>query len=213
MKAKTFEELEAEYLAVKKRIEEDTAFVSAWEIIKQKLNQEPICSPELKEGLVTNKNISAIYFIANSSISLYKMMRADYFISNELSLFSANELIHEFKRRSVDPAPKGSGDIANLYALLIALTFKDREDVISFFNEVLDIKYEWFSEIAKHYLQNESEIPLYKSIEITDLYPSTHQYIDFDEPDINFKATPICEDCARLIFIQQAEWYFKNEKK
>jgi hypothetical protein len=27
--------------------------------------------------------------------------------------------------------------------------------------------------------------------------------------NINFKATAICEDCAKAIFIQQANWYVK----
>lgn len=30
--------------------------------------------------------------------------------------------------------------------------------------------------------------------------------------NINFKAVPICEDCAVLIFIQQAKWYTENTK-
>ena len=28
--------------------------------------------------------------------------------------------------------------------------------------------------------------------------------------NINFEATPICEDCAQRIFIQQAMWYIKE---
>lgn len=28
--------------------------------------------------------------------------------------------------------------------------------------------------------------------------------------NINFEATPICEDCAIKIFIQQAQWYVKE---
>ena len=28
--------------------------------------------------------------------------------------------------------------------------------------------------------------------------------------NIDFKATPICEDCASSIFIQQASWYVKE---
>ncbi len=31
--------------------------------------------------------------------------------------------------------------------------------------------------------------------------------------NINFKAVPICEECARSIFIQQAQWYFSLNKK
>lgn len=31
--------------------------------------------------------------------------------------------------------------------------------------------------------------------------------------NINFKATPICEECARSIFLQQATWYAKQEFK
>lgn len=31
--------------------------------------------------------------------------------------------------------------------------------------------------------------------------------------NINFKAVPICESCATKIFIQQAMWYVKQEKK
>lgn len=29
--------------------------------------------------------------------------------------------------------------------------------------------------------------------------------------NINFEAVPICEECARTIFIQQAIWYSKQE--
>ena len=31
--------------------------------------------------------------------------------------------------------------------------------------------------------------------------------------NINFKATPICEECARRIFLQQATWYSQQEFK
>lgn len=31
--------------------------------------------------------------------------------------------------------------------------------------------------------------------------------------NINLKATPVCENCARLIFIQQAQWYIKTHKE
>jgi hypothetical protein len=31
--------------------------------------------------------------------------------------------------------------------------------------------------------------------------------------NINLKATPICEECARNIFLQQATWYAKQEFK
>ena len=31
--------------------------------------------------------------------------------------------------------------------------------------------------------------------------------------NINLKATPICEECARRIFLQQATWYAKQEFK
>lgn len=31
--------------------------------------------------------------------------------------------------------------------------------------------------------------------------------------NINFKAVPICEQCARSIFIQQAVWYNSEPKK
>ena len=31
--------------------------------------------------------------------------------------------------------------------------------------------------------------------------------------NINLKATPICEECARCIFLQQATWYAKQEFK
>lgn len=29
--------------------------------------------------------------------------------------------------------------------------------------------------------------------------------------NINLKATPICEECARLIFVQQAVWYSQQD--
>lgn len=30
--------------------------------------------------------------------------------------------------------------------------------------------------------------------------------------NVNFEATPICEDCAQRIFIQQAMWYVKEKE-
>lgn len=30
--------------------------------------------------------------------------------------------------------------------------------------------------------------------------------------NINFKAIPICENCATTIFLQQANWYVKTQK-
>lgn len=29
--------------------------------------------------------------------------------------------------------------------------------------------------------------------------------------NIDFKATPICENCAERIFLQQAQWYVTNK--
>jgi len=31
--------------------------------------------------------------------------------------------------------------------------------------------------------------------------------------NINLEATPICENCARAIFLQQAMWYVESEGK
>ncbi len=124
-----------------------------------------------------NKNIAAIYFIANSALALLKTMRANYFVANELSKLPVHILIGEFKKRAGDNNPKSSTDIAELYAIFIALTFKEKNEVENFFTEATDIKFEWFSEIAKSYLTSNIPKTSYDSHQIP-LFRATIQNLN-----------------------------------
>lgn len=101
------------------------------------------------------KNIAAIYFIANSANYKMNLLRNNYFIVNDLSKFETNELIAEFKLRAEKEQTKNSSDISDLYALLVALTFKDKKETDDFFKGVLKIEFEWFSDIAKIHLSSQ----------------------------------------------------------
>ena len=104
-----------------------------------------------------SKEISSIYFIANSPFVLYKMMKENFFIQNDLSVLDEKILIDEFKKRINTPVST-SNEIAEIYAIFIALTLKEpTRQIVSFFEDSSKIKFEWFSIIAKYYLENPQE--------------------------------------------------------
>src|ERR1017187_960521 len=100
-----------------------------------------------------SNELADIYFIANSPSSFYKMMRENYFIKTKLAVIPSSELIEEFNKRVKEPV-NTSKEIANIYAIFIALTLKEPNEVKQFFEDATKIKFEWFAEIAKYYLQN-----------------------------------------------------------
>jgi hypothetical protein len=85
---------------------------------------------------------------------LYKLLRDSHFVNTTLASISTSELIEEFNRRKGTPI-RDTSDLAALYAILIALTYKEPRESTPFFEEVKNsIHYEWFGELAKIYLQN-----------------------------------------------------------
>ena len=126
-----------------------------------------------------SKEIADIYFIANTPSSFYRMMRENYFMQTSLAPVPSNILIDEFNKRasSVDSPT----DIANVYALFIALTFKEPNEVKDFFQKAKDIKFEWFSQIAQYYLQNPTPNISYTTFQVKheiELPTSRAQYAD-----------------------------------
>ncbi len=113
-----------------------------------------------------SKEINDIYFIANTPSSFYRMMRENYFIRTQLSPLPADFLIAEFKKLASQPADS-SEEVAKIYAIFIAITFKPVAEVKDFFEESLNIKFEWFSYIANNYLQNPPSDISYQSISFT----------------------------------------------
>jgi hypothetical protein len=93
-----------------------------------------------------------IYLVSNTPSFLYDKMRRSPIVAEYLAKASPDELITEFDLRVKQPI-ESAAEIAILYGLLVALTFKQDAKVRAFFESVRDhIKFEWFSTIAKYYL-------------------------------------------------------------
>ena len=100
------------------------------------------------------KTLTDIYLVSNTPLYLFEGMRRSPAVSEYLAMFSAGDLIREFLNRIESPVSNGY-EIAEIYAIYIALTFKDDDDVRIFFTSVREkIKFEWFSKIADYYLLN-----------------------------------------------------------
>ncbi|HTH57619.1 MAG TPA: hypothetical protein VL728_16325 [Cyclobacteriaceae bacterium] len=130
--------------------------------METKKNSSESSTPQLPSF---DSNIAAIYFLANSARGLMKMLRDNLFVSQTLSSYPTNVLVEEFNKRITTPIQSSEG-IANVYAILVALTFKDKSEVKGLFQKVSqNIKFEWFSDIANIYLNDLSSFPTYKIIE------------------------------------------------
>lgn len=121
---------------------------------------------------IFDKNLAAIYWVANTPSSLYKMMREVFFVRQTLSVIPSDILIAEFNRRSRLPIAN-STQLAEIYAIYIALTFKSIGEVGEFFRKTSEeIRFEWFPDIATYFLNNYVPSPTvqilnYKPAEIT----------------------------------------------
>jgi hypothetical protein len=122
-----------------------------------------------------DSNIPAIYFIANSPLALYNLMRENIFVYETLAGKPAPELIEEFQKRVSTPITTSS-EIAEIYAIFVALTFKPKTEVESFFQWARSIRFEWFQDIANLFLNNYVPEPTYQTIVVSP-YTSIEQQI------------------------------------
>ena len=99
-----------------------------------------------------SKQLTDIYLVSNTPSFLYEMMRKSAVVNDYLANLDKQVLFHEFDER-VNRSIENASEIAELYAILIALTFKNGEDITGFFKTIREkIKFEWFSKIAEYYL-------------------------------------------------------------
>jgi hypothetical protein len=110
------------------------------------------------------KSVVDIYYLANTPYFLYRQLRCDPYV-NVISNYDAQELINEFKGRAEKPI-ESMEDMAIVYAVLVAITFKEIREVGDFFKGVQKIKYEWFSDIATLYLSNYKPAPIIQSFTV-----------------------------------------------
>lgn len=103
-----------------------------------------------------SNSLTDIYLVSNTPSFLYETMRKSDIVKDYLANLDKKELFQEFSQR-VNSSISTATDLAELYAILIALTFKKGEDIQGFFKYVNDnIKFEWFAKIANYYLSNQS---------------------------------------------------------
>lgn len=79
-------------------------------------------------------------------------MRQDKSIQ-QLSTFDAKLLIDEFNRRASSRL-KDVTELVEVYAIFIAISFKEPHQVRGFFEEALKITFDWFGRIAELYLSD-----------------------------------------------------------
>ena len=105
-----------------------------------------------------SKILTDIYIVANTPGYLYDAMRTSPVICDYLSKKDENELIKEFNIR-VSTSVSNISEIAEIYGIVVALTFKKGENIERFFKYVKEnIKFEWFSKIAELYLSSKSTL-------------------------------------------------------
>lgn len=128
-----------------------------------------------------SKVLTDIYLIANTPQYLYENMRRSPVVSDYIAKRDTGDLIKEFNIRASTSISDVS-EIAEIYAIMIALSFKSDRESKSFFEYVVNnIKFEWFSKIAEYYLtgQLSTQSSVYSSIPVpsnqTDV-PAEHSY-------------------------------------
>lgn len=105
-----------------------------------------------------SKILTDIYIVSNTPAYLFETMRNSPIIYDYLAKESEKDLITEFNIRASTSISNVS-EIAELYGVLIALTYKKGEAVNKFFIYVRDnIKFEWFSKISELYLANQNTL-------------------------------------------------------
>jgi hypothetical protein len=103
-----------------------------------------------------SKQLTDIYLVSNTPSYLYETMRKSSIVKDYIGKLGKEELFAEFSQRIKSPITNVS-DIAEIYAIMIGLTYKDGEDIRGFFQSIYDhIKFEWFAKIADYYLSNQS---------------------------------------------------------
>jgi hypothetical protein len=129
-------------------------------------------------------SVKQIYYLANTPSFLFRMLREDNFV-RLISYRDSQELIKLFNSEA-EKELKSSDQVAFLYALYIALTFKERNEVGEFFKQGLAIKFDWFADISKLYFQNYIAAPIVTHIPIVGDQPIKQSVIITG--DINFHA-------------------------
>ncbi len=99
------------------------------------------------------ETISAAYFIANTPFFLYKYLRETSFVKDILASYSTDDLVNEFESRASKEI-SSSNQLAELYAILAAITYKNDGRSHAFLTKCKEIKYEWFSKFAEYYFLN-----------------------------------------------------------
>ena len=113
-----------------------------------------------------NKTLTEIYLASNTPLSLFDFYRNNSIVQDLSQRYSSEELIKEFYLRAERPITSVE-QIAEIYTLFVALTFKENSEVNHFFEKVRDmISFEWFSSLSKYYLKNYASLSTYNSIEI-----------------------------------------------
>ena len=103
-----------------------------------------------------SQQLTDIYVVSNTPSFLYEKLKQSPIVNDILAKVDKEKLFDEFQHRISNPINKQS-EIAELYAVLIAISFKSGEDIVGFFRSVKDsIKYEWFSKIAEFCLSQQS---------------------------------------------------------
>jgi len=102
-----------------------------------------------------SKQLNDIYLVSNTPSFLFETMRKSNIVNDYLANLDEQELFKEFNERVSKPITNTS-EIAELYAILIALSFKKGEDIQGFFKYINEkVKFEWFSKIAEYYLSQQ----------------------------------------------------------
>lgn len=101
-----------------------------------------------------SKYLADIYIVSNTPLYLFETMRNSPIVSHYIAQQDTKDLIKEFSIR-LSTSISDVSEIAEIYAIMIGLTFKKGSEVEGFFRYVAEnIKFEWFSKIANYQLSN-----------------------------------------------------------
>lgn len=99
-----------------------------------------------------NKNIlSDAYIICNTPRSLYSTFRSNSIVQDIANSNSTKEIIETFLKIG-EEGIDSIEDLAYAYALYIALTFKEYDEVYEFYNDKGNINFEWFPDVKNIYI-------------------------------------------------------------
>ena len=100
-------------------------------------------------------------------------MRENYFVQTKLAVISTEDLLEAFYQLASSNI-ETPVEIANVYAIFVALTFKEPSEVKDFFKKSLEIKFEWFAIIAQYYLEDPTPVVSYKTVKIVPKIETTN---------------------------------------